>query len=162
MEYTLTTIVGKVEKTEAKEVEQLVKKCVRLLRKKEYELNLPTNSPDVAAKVLTVKRRKNSPSKAGAHTIVINLGYWQFGNEYHTEYKSFRDDPTIGKIKVNDDKDHLMIMVAHEVAHHIQFRYAKNVQRFKSTYRKPHGECFKAIYRYLRQDLVNPYVKGRA
>ena len=48
--------------------------------------------------------------------------------------------------------------VSHEVAHHVQFARAKYVKRFKTTYRKPHGDCFKAIYRYLRRDLVNPII----
>jgi len=29
------------------------------------------------------------------------------------------------------------------------------IPRFKGKWQKPHGEAFRTIYRYLRQDLVN-------
>lgn len=71
------------------------------------------------------------------------------------QYANFADDPIIGNIKVNNFSEHLMIMVAHEVSHHVQYKYAPKVKRFKDNYRKPHGDCFKMIYRYLRRDLIN-------
>jgi len=142
-------------------VQDYVKKCMRHLRKKQYELDLPTDCWKTALDVLEVKKRKNTPSKAGANLIMINLGYWQFGNKYHTEYKAFNNHPTIGEIEVNDDYDHLLIMIAHEVSHHVQYRYCPRVARFKTSYRKPHGECFKAVYDYLRRDLVNPIIENK-
>lgn len=150
-----------VTKDEAKKVERMVRKCMRHLKKKEYELDLPNGCIDKAVKCLEVKKIPMSPSRAGYHVIRINLGYWQFGNSYHTEYSAFKDDPTIGKIEVVDDDDHLLIMVAHEVAHHVQYRYAPRVKRFRGLWEKPHGECFKWIYRYLRRDLVNPIVNEK-
>jgi hypothetical protein len=150
-----------VTREQAKEVEELVKQCMRLLRKKEYELNMPTNCWQKALDVLEIKNRKNSPSRAGAHAIQINLGYWQFGNQYHTEYKRFNEDPCIGKIKVTSRHDHLMVMIAHEIAHHVQYRYCPRVNRFKGKWSKPHGDCFQTIYMYLRRDLVNPTIKAK-
>jgi hypothetical protein len=150
-----------VTSAEAKKVERMVRRCIRHLRKKEYELNLPQCAADDAIRCLEVKKIAGTPSRAGAYLIRINLGYWQFGNSYHTEYKAYNADPTIGAIQVEDDDDHLMIMVAHEVAHHIQYRYGHRINRFRYNYRKPHGDCFRQIYRYLRKDLVNPGIKKK-
>lgn len=149
-----------VSREEAKKVEQMVKKCVRLLRKKEYELNLPTKAPDIAASVLKVQNRDNGKSQAGAHVIQIELrirSLW--GSTFH-EYDAFSDHPTIGTIKVNSREEALWVLVAHEVAHHIQYRYCYKVKRFRETYEKPHGACFQKIYEYLRRDLVNPMIKA--
>jgi len=52
-------------------------------------------------------------------------------------------------------KNHLLIIVAHEMAHYVQYRYAYRIPRFKGKWQKPHGDAFRTIYRYLRQDLVN-------
>ena len=140
-------------------IEQMVKKCMRLLRKKEYELDLPTKCPDIAARVLSVRSTPGYRSRAGAHVIQINLAY--FDTMFH-EYKSFKDHPTIGSIKCNDWEDVMMTLVAHEVSHHVQFKYCWKVDRFQRNYDKPHGDCFKAIYGYLRRDLVNPMIKEKA
>ena len=146
---------------EAKKVEKLVRKCVRHLKKKEYELNLPKGCIERAVKCLEVKKVRRATNHAGANIISMNLGYWQIGNRFHIEYASFNNDPVIGKIQVVDNDDHLLVSVAHEVAHHIQFLYAPRVQRFKQNWRKPHGDCFKMIYRYLRRDLVNPEIQKK-
>ena len=151
----------KVTKAEINKVQKLVKLCVKHLKKKQYELDLPKNAIENALNVLVVKNIKDVPSRAGANMIRINIGYWQMGNPTATEYKAFNDDPTIGQIDITDDDDHLLVMVAHEVAHHIQYRYCPNVARYRNNYRKPHGECFQAIYRYLRRDLVNPMIEAR-
>jgi len=139
-------------------VEEYVKRCMRLLRKKEYELDLPTDCWKKAVEVLSVGNR-HSRSKAGAHIIRINLGGSGFYKTF-SEYKAFADHPTIGSIAVNSAEDFIKVLVAHEVSHHVQYRYAWRIKRFKKTYRKPHGECFRAIYGYLRRDLVNPEIKG--
>lgn len=151
----------KVTAAEKAQVKKLVKMCIRLLKKKQYELDLPKNAAEIALDVLEVKKRLNTPSRAGANLIRINLEYWQMDNPIATEYAAFNDDPVIGQIEVTDRDDQLLVMVAHEVAHHIQFRHCPKVARFKANYRKPHGDCFKAIYRYLRRDLVNPMIEAR-
>lgn len=155
-------IVGnQVTKEEAKMIERYVRRCIRHLSKKEYELDLPKNAADVAVRCLEVKRRQRSPSRAGRNLIRINLGYWQVGNRFHTEYASFDQDPTIGRIEVTEDADHWFVSIAHEVAHHVQYRYGPRIKRYKGTYKKPHGDAFKAIYRYLRRDLVNPIINAK-
>ncbi len=154
-------VTKNITNKEAKQVEEIVKKCIRLLRKKQYELDLPKNAMEIALDVLEVKKVLNSPSRAGARLIRINLGYWQVGNHVHTEYKAFDNHPTIGRIRVTEDVDHLLISVSHEVAHFIQYRYAPRVSRFRGQYKKPHGKCFRDIYMYLRRDLVNPIIKDK-
>lgn len=148
-----------VTTAEYRKIEQMVKRCMRLLRKKEYELELPTNCPDIAAKVLEVRKTMGYRSRAGAHVIKINIAYPYL--TFH-EYKAFKDHPTIGSIQCNDWEDVMQVLVAHEVSHHVQYRYCWRVKRFRQNYVKPHGECFKQIYSYLRRDLVNPMIKEKA
>ena len=142
-------------------VKKMVRKCMNHLKKKEYELNITSKDVDKAVAVTKVVNSKRSgATNAGAWDIKINLSYWQHLDEehFHTEYKSYNNDPQIGGRKCLK-LDHAYLMsVSHEVSHHVQYARAKHVDRFKTTYRKPHGDCFKAIYRYLRRDLVNPII----
>ena len=147
-----------VERDEVLMIARMVRRCIRHLRKKEYELDLPDNAADIAISFLEVKRRKDSSSSAGKSLIRINLGYWQIDKPYHDEYKSYNDDPVIGRIRCECHEHHYWVTVAHEVSHHIQRRYGPRIKRFEKTHRKPHGDCFKAIYRYLRRDLINPLI----
>lgn len=146
-----------VTKEEAEFVKKMVLKCVRLLRKKEYELNLPTNAPDLAVDCLSIRRVTNGRSFAGAHIISINL--IQYEKFRFVEYDSYAADKVIGTRMVKSREEYFMIKIAHEVAHHIQYRYAPYVKRYQSNWSKPHGDCFKAIYRYLRKDLINPLLE---
>jgi len=69
------------------------------------------------------------------------------------EYKSFDADKFIGGFYTNNMEHPLLAVVAHEVAHAIQFwlRY------YNSTPRpKPHGKEFKKHYAKLRAVFVNP------
>lgn len=147
---------------ELKQVRDLVTKCVKHLYDEDYMLNLPKDAHLKALEVLqVVKRSRGTPSRAGAHLILINLSYWQMGNRVHREYDSYANNRVIGDIEVVDNDDHLMVMIAHEVAHFIQMRYCWNIDRFRTTWRKPHGDCFKMIYWYLRSGLVNPAVEKK-
>ena len=142
-------------------VEEMVKICVRHLRKKKYELNLPKSAVDNAVKRLSIYKRRDGRSWGGDNMIKINVLCWQFGNSSWSEYKRFNDDPVIGKIKVRDNRDILLCLVAHEVAHFIQYTYYNWFPEYlkrKQDSDKGHGECFQTIYRYLRADLVNPII----
>ena len=145
-------------------IEGMVKQCMRLLRKKEYELSLPSRATDMAIRRLSiVDKNVNGATYGGSNIIQINLSYWQHCKgypHYETEYKSYDKDPVIGGRIVNSREEALWLSVSHELAHHIQFAHCPRIKRFKHTYRKPHGDCFKAIYRYLRRDLVNPILNG--
>ena len=142
-------------------IKKMVRKCMNHLKKKEYELNITSKDVDRAVAVTNIVNYKSAgATKAGARDIQINLSYWQHLDEEHNhrEYKSYDNDPQIGgRACLNLDHAYLM-SVSHEVSHHVQYAKAKHVSRFKTTYRKPHGDCFKAIYRYLRRDLVNPII----
>ena len=142
-------------------IKKMVRKCMNHLKKKDYELNLTSKDVDRAVAVTKIiNSTRAGATKAGADRILINLSYWQHLDEkhYHKEYKSYGNDEQIGhRLCLNLNHAYLM-SVSHEVAHHVQFARAKYIKRFKTTYRKPHGDCFKAIYRYLRRDLVNPII----
>jgi len=148
-----------VSSAQARKIEQMVKKCMRLLRKKEYELDLPKECADIAARVLEVRNTPGYRSRAAAHVIKINIAYFYLRFQ---EYKAFQNHPTIGSIQCTDWEDVMWVLVAHEVAHHVQMRYCPRVARFKHNWRKPHGDCFRQVYGYLRRDLVNPMIKEKA
>src|SRR6056300_1746697 len=93
-------------------VEEMVKLCVRHLRKKKYELDLPKSAVNNAVKRLKVYARRNGRSWAGHNMIKINALCWQFGNSVWSEYSRFNDDPVIGQIEVSDNKDILLCLVA--------------------------------------------------
>lgn len=150
-----------VSKADAAKINRMVRKCMRHLKKKEYELDFPDYALDMATSCLVVRSTESTVSRAGKHTITINIGSWQIGNTVHTEYAAYKKDRVIGNIEVVDNDDHLWITVAHEVAHHVQYRYAPRVHRFKGTYKKPHGDCFQMLYRYLRRDLINPMIEAK-
>jgi hypothetical protein len=139
-----------------------VSDCVKMLRRKEYELDLPPDALTRARKSLSFYRRQNGRCRGGADKIAICLNGWQRGNRVFQEYDSYSSDPTIGNRPINDEGEYFMLITAHEVAHHIQFAYGWKVARFRLTWRKPHGDCFKAIYRYLRRDLINPTLNGNS
>ena len=141
-------------------VERMVRKCMNVLKKKEYELDLKKSDVDRAVKVtrLVDKEWCNGATYGGRNVIQINLSYWQHSDKphYEREYKAYDADKVIGGRQVNDMDESLWMTVAHEVAHHIQRAYCPRIKRFAKNHRKPHGDCFKTIYRYLRKDFINP------
>ena len=140
-------------------VEEMVKLCIRHLRKKKYELNLPKSAVEDAIKDLHVYKRKNGCSNAGFRCININVLNWQFHNKAWNEYSAFNNDPVIGRIPVSDNRDILLCLVAHEVSHYVQYTFRNWFPEYlKKDYAKPHGKTFQKIYRYLRADLVNPII----
>jgi hypothetical protein len=145
-----------------KMVEEMVKICIRHLRKKKYELNLPKSAVDDAISHLHVYKRRNGTSNAGLCCININIANWQMGNKAWNEYDSYNNDPVIGRIEVSDNKDILLCLVAHEVSHYVQYTFRNWFPEYlKKDYRKPHGRTFQKIYRYLRADLVNPTINKK-
>jgi len=153
-----------IPREKEKIVEDMVKLCVRHLRKKKYELNLPKSAVDNAVKCLKVYARRNGRSWAGHNMIKINVLCWQFGNSEWSEYSRFNMDPVIGRITVTDNRDILLCLVAHEVSHFIQFTYYNwfpEYMKRKQDKDRGHGECFRTIYRYLRSDLVNPIINQK-
>lgn len=153
-----------IPKEKIQVVEEMVKLCVRHLRKKKYELNLPKSAVDNAVNALKVYKRRNGRSWAGHNMIKINVQCWQFHNKKWSEYSRFAKDPVIGNIQVNDNLDILLCLVAHEVSHYIQYTYYcwfPEYLKRKQDSDKGHGDCFQTIYRYLRADLVNPAIENK-
>jgi len=79
----------------------------------------------------------------------------------HKAPKAARTERELTHLVGGITENHLMVTVAHEMAHYVQYRYAQRVPRFKGKWQKPHGEAFCTIYRYLRRDLVNETVTAR-
>jgi|TARA_R110001592_G_C12860265_1_gene722769 hypothetical protein len=147
---------------EHKLVVKFAKQCLREICKKQYEIEY-RGKPVVyaeAVKFLQVQTKYRSQSSyGGANRICIDMQRYRSNRSSFKEYASFADDPVIGNIVDCDDLELLLkCLVAHEVAHHIQSRYGAWTRYLKNTYRKPHGDAFKTIYRELRRTLVNPYI----
>jgi hypothetical protein len=149
--------------TEAK-VRAAVKRCMKHLMKKQYELNLPKSAPENALRCLKVYTRTDGRSWAGHNLLKINTKCWQFGTKEWSEYNRVAKTPVIGNIQVVDDEDILMCLVAHEISHFVQFTYRNWFPEYLKKKQKKdrgHGECFQTIYRYLRADLVNPMIESK-
>ena len=147
-----------------RDVISAIKMCMKELRKKKYELNLTPDATKKALRYLKVYNRTNGSSYGGFCLLKINLKCWQFGNKRWSEYKRFNNNKVIGAIDVTDDDDILLLLVAHEVSHFVQFSFRMQMPKYmaeKSYSDKGHGECFQTIYRYLRQNLVNPIIKAK-
>ena len=88
----------------------------------------------------------------------INMAmYWAMPNNKGTtykfnEYSSFDADPHIGGFYSTRPEDKLEAILAHEIAHAVQF-FAYKKLNIKC---KPHGPVFKKYYKMLRQQFVNP------
>lgn len=160
-------IAASVTKAEARKVEKMAHRCLRLLSKKDYYLNFDYKEAKTRISYyMHVFRRRDGRSRAGKNHMAINLSNWQIGNgkNYWTEYASFNNDPTIGQIGCTDDDDKLFILVAHEVAHFVQCTYIpsmKTARHVRALDTKSHGERFKYVYRILRRDLVNPSINDK-
>lgn len=118
-------------------------------------LALPNECVQQALDVTVVQM--NDKACAGRNVIKIGVLPWQWehrDHEYH-EYKSFVNDPIIGKTKLNCFEDILFVIVAHEVSHHVQRKWIDVRDGFRS---KPHGDVFKNIYRELRKNIINPMI----
>ena len=145
-----------------KQVERMVRACMNQLKKKEYELGITKADVDRAVRVLKITDTESG--YGGADIISITISYWQNSNKPHTytEYKSFNEDPVIGKHEVQNFEHCVWLQVAHEVAHHVQYAICPHIKRFSrrgsNSYFKPHGDGFKTIYRYLRRDFINPLI----
>ena len=145
-----------------KEVEDMVRLCMKHLSKKEYELYITKKDIQYAVDILKVCLIKSGASSHGGSDLIkINLAYWQFqkGIQTHTEYKAFNKDKHIGDMQTYNYHQSLLVVVAHEVAHHVQYRKCNFITRYRKTYEKAHGLCFQDVYRTLRKDLVNPMCK---
>ena len=142
--------------------EKYAKECIRLLAKKEYEMGpLHENKAHYLKKAVSDLKIEYINGNYRSHwtrgEIKLNfagIAYKASMKKFY-EYSAFKDDPVIGERSIQNIEEALFLTVAHEIAHFVQYEIAPRVPRFRNTYRKSHGDGFKAIYRYLRKDLVN-------
>ena len=152
-----------VTPAEHKLVVKFAKECLRLMCKKEFELTNFSGEQikyaDAVKKLSVTTKCRGQASHGGTGGITIDLTDFRAGGGCFEEYDSYANSPLIGSITGCFDSELLLkAEVAHEVAHHIQDAYGPHSKHLKSTYRKSHGEAFKAIYGELRRVLINPYI----
>jgi hypothetical protein len=70
------------------------------------------------------------------------------------EYPSYDSDKVIGGFYSKDYTDKLYAIIAHEVAHAVQFFEYKKL----SIRCKPHGPIFKKYYSLFRKQFINEYI----
>lgn len=141
---------------EFKTVESLVNKCLRHLSKKDYGIIKDYPSAKAHARQVLEVYDTEVRSCAGANRIMLCTSHWGIKKGSFAEYDSFKSHPTIGSLKGVGYEKALFALVAHEVSHHVQYKYLRLDSRYKHVYKKPHGDGFKLIYNILRRDLVNP------
>jgi len=142
-----------------KQIKIMVRKCMRHLAKKDYELGITKLDIENAVAITRVVDKKwASATYADRRVIQINLSYWQHaeGRHYQREYKAFEKCHVIGGRWCDNLEQSLWLTVSHEVAHHVQYKKGPLVRWINKTYRKPHGQAFRQIYALLRSELVNP------
>ena len=140
---------------------KFTKMCFKEIAKKEHELvdgwgDAPTVRQLQNRCIVNVKYR-NQRSNGGKDQITLDVASLRKRLSYFGEYAAFCKDPVIGSMKASPEVCMLGI-VAHEVSHHIQYRYGPHTRWLKNTYRKPHGHGFQDIYRILRSRVVNPFI----
>ena len=150
------TCSSNVTSVEAKMVRKMTDLCLKELSKKEHEIPAAYDEMKRACHV-HVKHRGQC-SNGGPRDITIDLWHFRKGTSFMWEYALIAKDPVIGEMECGDAETHLFGLVAHEVAHHVQYRWGPHTRWLKSKYKKPHGEGFRDIYRILRSRVVNPRV----
>ena len=98
----------------------------------------------------------NGGSWGGRNMINIDVVDYERGSPYCWEYRAYQKSPLIGYFNAPPEIC-LFALVAHEMAHYVQRRFAPTTEKYYLTHRKPHGDCFKDIYRILRVALINPH-----
>jgi len=161
------------------------KLCLREMAKKRYELCSPPlpntharNLPETVKRLqascrVRVKCRNERSYYCGSYGITIDLSclrqgtfllkFRNCGAFHFSEYDAYDDDPVIGGSEAcgltYTPKGHLLMTVAHEVSHFLQYRCGPHTRWLRDTYRKPHGHGFQSIYRKLRSQVVNPTMR---
>lgn len=113
---------------------------------------------------------KNKASQAGRNVLQKPFIVFELSN-YLTivtgfiEYQDYADNQHIGAFKSNDWKTCARALIAHELAHCVQFTLPNESLSSESAfhglgpYSSGHGEFFRKIYSVLRRNFVNDYVE---
>lgn len=140
-----------VTPAEHKLVVKFAGQCMRELDKAKYEL------PEFDGILRVNTKNSGQRSHGGGDGITIDIGSYRKRLMLQREYKSYELDTLIGKF-YGPTEYCLLCLVAHEVAHHVQRRYANDMRDdWCKQMQAPHGEGFKKLYRWLRVALVNQH-----
>jgi len=143
---------------------QMVADCIHCLANPLYELGIKSRNAAVAHALDSLKiyhNKRNHGGLGGKNLIQLNLAKVNDRGNRFTEYAAYAKDPVIGTVSETDHWDYLFLLVAHEVSHHVQYKYCvtnlwgREGTQFEGIKNRSHGEIFQKIYRYLRRDLVN-------
>ena len=158
----------KPTREQIKKIERMVRKCMNLLKKKDYPIDIGKEDVDRAVRLTRVvdKHWAAGATYAKGRAMQFNLSYWQlrpdrWDDGQMREYRAFQKNKIYGNREVTDLDDRLLVIVAHEVAHHVQRNSIKQSTGRKGFWGKSHGEGFQRIYRWLRNDLVNPIINQK-
>lgn len=133
-----------------------VKRCIRELAKKDYEIGF--SAKQMRAGLRVKLKAEGYICTGGAARITMTNYVLRHQLSRFREYDSIAKDPTIGTIRDAEPEIIYAAIVAHEVAHHVQYRYGPGVRWLKNKYHKPHGKGWQEIYRILRREVVNPHL----
>lgn len=156
-------------------VYETTKLCARVARRKSSELSLPSDwKPRVKISWSRGRSRSRGGRISSTHTYGHHGGISLVMHRYvpvsgdgggtFSEYKMFADDPTIGAFQSDDWRDAVKALVAHEVAHAIQywiFAHKPGGRHRRIDYKTAHGQGFRMIYALLRGELVNPSLRAK-
>ena len=163
MTYKITCKRGKNVTVEDRVlVLKMVKQCMTELNKQKHEIGFDVQKS--FWKPLHVDIKKKSQKSYGSESrISIDVSEYHKGGRWLNEYAAYRSDPVIGeRTQAATPESVLFGVVAHEVAHHVQYAYGPHTRMYKSTCKKSHGDAFQDIYRILRSTLVNPQLDAEA
>lgn len=142
-----------VAPAEHKRVWQFAGQCMRELSKAEYEL------PALVLPMHVTTKHRGQRSNGGAAGITIDVWHIRRGARHFNEYRRFAGERIIGSI-TGEPWALMEAVVAHEVAHHVQFAYARRMRpSWRADMRKPHGVGFRRLYANLRRALINHRVE---
>ena len=135
-------------------VVKMAARCMRELSKKDYEL------PPLTRSIAVITKKSGQASYGGAGGITIDVSDYMRGCDRLWEYKAIANDPVIGAVALAGNRENVLFaLVAHEVAHHVQTDYAwKMSDAWAEKMKRPHGDGWQMIYRWLRRELVNPAI----
>jgi len=150
-----------VAKTETRVEAEAVMKAtarvlIRYLKRKEHELNLPTQWTSVVT-------MKNTRGSWGGHDgVTISARYaMEPGQAAYVfkDYDLWNDDPVIGGFASTDRWAPLRAIVAHELAHAVQYEVARRARRRhigtpawhqSKDWTTAHGDGWKLLYAKMR------------
>ena len=96
------------------------------------------------------KTSRGGKYKTGYGINMAMIPSTTLGDGILKEYASFAKDPEIGSIFYGRVENILKCLIVHECAHVVQYYLYKKC--------RPHGPEFKNVYRWLRKELINPFL----